>query len=57
MPPVDQVRAALDELRSLRCNDPAARRAAEVLRLTAHTLEFFWLPTLSERSAADPGTR
>jgi hypothetical protein len=46
---VDQigpVMAALAELRALRCSDPAAARANEAVRLTANTLEFFWLREL-----------
>lgn len=38
--------AALAELRALRCGDPAAARANEAVRLTANTLEFFWLREL-----------
>lgn len=37
------VMAAVAELRALRCGDPAAGRANEAVRLTANTLEFFWL--------------
>ncbi|HWL42846.1 MAG TPA: hypothetical protein VNQ73_07875 [Ilumatobacter sp.] len=43
---ISQVVAALAELRGLRSLDPAASRANETVRLTAHTLEFFWLRAL-----------
>ena len=36
----------LAELRALRCGDPAGARANEAVRLTANTLEFFWLREL-----------
>lgn len=44
---------AMAELRRLRCTDPAARRALAAIRLTAHTLEFFWLPAVAERTTAE----
>jgi hypothetical protein len=44
--PIGAVMAALAELRALRCGDPAAARANEAARLTADTLEFFWLREL-----------
>lgn len=43
---IGPVMAALAELRALRCGDPAAARANEAVRLTANTLEFFWLREL-----------
>jgi hypothetical protein len=53
--PTGPVWAALAELRALRCADPAAARANETVRLTANTLEFFWLGELgSDRAAALP---
>jgi hypothetical protein len=39
---------ALDELRELRSHDPAAAGAMRALRLTRHTLEWFWIPALDE---------
>jgi hypothetical protein len=47
---LDRVHAALDELARLRCGDPVAGRAVEAVRLTARTLEYFWLPTLGATS-------
>ena len=44
--PMGPVMAALAELRALRCGDPAGARANEAVRLTANTLEFFWLREL-----------
>jgi hypothetical protein len=44
--PIGPVMAALAELRALRCGDPAGARANEAVRLTANTLEFFWLREL-----------
>lgn len=49
------IRTAVDELRSLRCTDPAARRALEAIRLTAHTLEYFWLPTFADADHRELG--
>jgi hypothetical protein len=37
---------ALDELRDLRCPDPAAAHAMRVVRLTSRTLSDFWIPAL-----------
>jgi hypothetical protein len=42
------VRAAIAELRRLRCDDPAAERALEAAHATAYTLELWWLPALDE---------
>ena len=44
-----QVRArqAIEELRAIRCSDPAGDAALDAVRLTAHTLEQWWLPELS----------
>lgn len=39
---------ALEELKALRTTDPAAGAAMQVVRLTEHTLERFWLPALEE---------
>jgi hypothetical protein len=36
--------AAVDELRRLRCTDPAAAEAMAVVRLTIQMLERWWLP-------------
>lgn len=52
-PSVEQVRRALAGLRRLRNDDPAARRAVGAIRLTEHTLEYFWLPTLTGQAADD----
>lgn len=41
------VARALAELRGLRSHDPVAADALEVVRATANTLEFFWLPALA----------
>ena len=51
--PIGSVMAALADLRALRCRDPAAARANEAVRLTANTLEFFWL---RELAADDQGS-
>ena len=37
---------ALDQLREVRCNDPAAAMAMRVVRLTTYTVEHFWIPAL-----------
>ena len=39
---------ALDELGELRSHDPAAAGAMRALRLTRHTLEWFWIPALDD---------
>jgi hypothetical protein len=46
--------AAIDELRAMRCSDPAAGPALDTIRLTVHTLEQWWLPELSRLTAAAP---
>ena len=43
--------AAIDELRGLRCVDPAAADALDPVRLAVHTLEHWWLPELARRRA------
>jgi len=53
MAPLADVEAALAELRTLQCSDPAARRAVAAVRLTCHTLEFFWVPTVTAHSGDD----
>ncbi len=45
---IARVLTALADLHRLRCADPAAARASDAIRLTAHTLEFFWLRALVE---------
>ena len=47
-----RTRAAVDELRNIRCSDPAATSALDAVRLTIHTLEHWWLPELA-RSVSD----
>jgi hypothetical protein len=42
------VRAAIAELRQLRCDDPAAEPALEAAHAAAYTLELWWLPALGE---------
>jgi hypothetical protein len=42
-----RTREAIQELRELRCPDPAAAGAIDAIRLTVHTLEQWWLPELS----------
>lgn len=39
---------ALDELSELRSHDPAAAGATRAVRLTRHTLEWFWIPALDD---------
>lgn len=46
-------RAAADELRDLRDPDAAARELSNIARLTALTIERFWLPNL-DPGAPDP---
>ena len=50
--PLAQLRAraagALDELAHLRSHDPAAATAMRAVRLTRHTLEWFWIPALDD---------
>jgi hypothetical protein len=43
---VTGVEAAIRDLGAIRCIDPASREALRVVKLTAHTLRSFWLPTL-----------
>ena len=50
-----RTRQAIDELRAIRCSDPAAAAALDAVRLTTHTLESWWLPELA-RIAARPVT-
>jgi hypothetical protein len=47
-----RAREALEELRMIRCSDPAAEGALDAVRLTVHTLELWWLPELARSSAA-----
>jgi hypothetical protein len=42
-----RTREAVDELRNMRCSDPAAAGALDALRLAVHTLELWWLPELA----------
>ena len=42
-----RARQAIQELRKIRCDDPAADDALDAVRLTIHTLEQWWLPELS----------
>ena len=46
-----RTRDAIDELRRIRCPDPAAADALDAVRLTAHTLEHWWLPELARVAA------
>ena len=46
-----RARQAIDELRTIRCSDPAASAALDAVRLTAHTLESWWLPELARLAA------
>jgi hypothetical protein len=41
-----RARQAIQELRKIRCADPAADDALDAVRLTIHTLEHWWLPEL-----------
>lgn len=43
-----QVADALIDLADLPADDPAADHARHAARLTRHTLECFWLPTLEQ---------
>ena len=45
-----RTRRAIDELRRIRCSDPAAQGALDAVRLTVHTLEHWWLRELAERA-------
>ena len=42
-----RARQAIQELRNIRCADPAADEALDAVRLTIHTLEHWWLPELA----------
>jgi hypothetical protein len=42
-----RAREAIEELRTIRCADPAADEAMDAVRLTIHTLEHWWLPELA----------
>ena len=46
-----RTREAINELRGLRCTDPAAADALDAVRLVVHTLETFWLPELRRLTA------
>lgn len=46
-----RTREAIDELRQIRCADPAAQEARDAVRLTIHTLEHWWLPELTRATA------
>jgi hypothetical protein len=50
----NRTREAVDELRGMRCSDPAAAPALDAVRLTVHTLEQWWLPELTRLIAATP---
>lgn len=45
---------ALAELNRVSCTDPAARGALRAIRLTALTLERFWLPALDALAPSRP---
>ena len=49
---LDQLRGrtadALFQLGELRSHDPSAATAMRALRLTRHTLEWFWIPALDD---------
>jgi hypothetical protein len=47
----DRTRAAIAELRALRCHDAAAADALAAAKLTVHTLESWWLPALDHLAA------
>ena len=42
-----RAREAIEELRGIRCPDPAAADAIDAVSLTVLTLEQWWLPELS----------
>ena len=42
-----RTRDAVDELRNIRCSDPAAAGALDTVRVAIHTLEHWWLPELA----------
>ncbi len=46
-----RARDAIEELRAIRCSDPAAAPALDAVRLTALTLESLWLPELARAAA------
>ena len=46
-----RARQAIQELRNIRCADPAADDALDAVRLTIHTLEHWWLPELARNSS------
>ena len=46
-----RTREAIEELRAIRCSDPAAEAALDAVRLTTHTLESWWLPELARIAA------
>ena len=46
-----RARQAIQELRTIRCADPAADEALDAVRLTIHTLEHWWLPELRRKSS------
>jgi len=46
-----RARQAIQELRAIRCADPAADEALDAVRLTIHTLEHWWLPELARKSS------
>jgi len=41
-----RIEDALAELHDFRCDDPAACDAIQAVKLTARTLEWFWIPAL-----------
>ena len=49
-----RVGEAVDELRAMGCDDPAADPALDAVRLAVHTLEQWWLPELTRLIAATP---
>jgi hypothetical protein len=44
---------ALADLAGLRSHDPAAANALRTIRLTRHTLEYFWMPALDSALDTD----
>jgi len=47
-----RTREAIQELRGIRCADPASADALDAIRLTVHTLEQWWLPELSRLTSS-----
>ena len=47
-----RTREAIQELREMRCADPAGTDALDAIRLSVHTLEQWWLPELSRLTSS-----